>query len=91
MITPAISILGAVEGLSVATPLFTNWVVPISVAILIGLFVIQQHGTHRVGRLFGPVMVVWFVTIALRRRGVDPPCAGSARGVRSQTRRDVLS
>ena len=65
MITPAISILGAVEGLSVATPLFTNWVVPISVAILIGLFVIQQHGTHRVGRLFGPVMVVWFVTIAL--------------------------
>ena len=64
MITPAISILGAVEGLSVATPLFTNWVVPISVAILIGLFVIQQHGTHRVGRLFGPVMVVWFVTIA---------------------------
>jgi KUP system potassium uptake protein len=65
MITPAISILGAVEGLSVATPLFTNWVVPISVAILIGLFVIQQHGTHRVGRLFGPVMTVWFVTIAL--------------------------
>jgi KUP system potassium uptake protein len=65
MITPAISILGAVEGLSVATPVFANWVVPISVAILIGLFVIQQHGTHRVGRLFGPVMVVWFVTIAL--------------------------
>src|SRR5262245_14927547 len=65
MITPAISILGAVEGLSVATPVFTKWVVPISVAILIGLFVIQQHGTDRVGKLFGPVMMVWFVTIAL--------------------------
>jgi KUP system potassium uptake protein len=65
MITPAISILGAVEGLSVATPVFTRWVVPISVAILIGLFVIQQHGTDRVGKLFGPVMTVWFVTIAL--------------------------
>ena len=65
MITPAISILGAVEGLSVATPVFTRWVVPISVAILVGLFVIQQHGTDRVGKLFGPVMMVWFVTIAL--------------------------
>ena len=65
MITPAISILGAVEGLSVATPVFTQWVVPISVAILIGLFVIQQSGTDRVGKLFGPVMMVWFVTIAL--------------------------
>jgi KUP system potassium uptake protein len=65
MITPAISILGAVEGLSVATPVFTQWVVPISVVILIGLFVIQQHGTDRVGKLFGPVMTVWFVTIAL--------------------------
>jgi KUP system potassium uptake protein len=65
MITPAISILGAVEGLSVATPVFTQWVVPISVVILIGLFVIQQHGTDRVGKLFGPVMTVWFVAIAL--------------------------
>jgi KUP system potassium uptake protein len=65
IITPAISILSAVEGLAVATPVFTPWVVPISVTILIGLFVIQQHGTHRVGRLFGPVMVVWFATISL--------------------------
>ena len=45
-------------------PVFTQWVVPISVAILIGLFVIQQHGTDRVGKLFGPVMTIWFVTIA---------------------------
>jgi KUP system potassium uptake protein len=65
MITPAISILGAVEGLAVATPVFRPVVVPISVAILIALFGIQRHGTHRVGGLFGPVMVVWFLTIAV--------------------------
>jgi KUP system potassium uptake protein len=64
MITPAVSILGAVEGLQVATPVFSSWVVPISVAILIVLFLIQHRGTHRVGGLFGPIMVVWFVTIA---------------------------
>ena len=64
MITPAISVLSAVEGLQVATPLFAPYVVPISVVILIVLFVFQQYGTHRVGRLFGPVMVVWFITIA---------------------------
>jgi KUP system potassium uptake protein len=64
MITPAISVLGAVEGLQVETPLFAPYVVPISVAIIVVLFLFQQHGTHRVGRLFGPIMVVWFVTIA---------------------------
>jgi KUP system potassium uptake protein len=65
MITPAISILGATEGLHVATPLAEPYVVPISVAILVVLFFIQQYGTHRVGRLFGPVMIVWFATIAV--------------------------
>jgi KUP system potassium uptake protein len=65
MITPAITVLGAVEGLKVATPFFDPYVVPLTVVILIGIFAIQQHGTHRVGRLFGPVMVVWFITIAL--------------------------
>jgi KUP system potassium uptake protein len=65
MITPAISILGAVEGLEVATPVFRPFVVPISVAILVVLFAIQRHGTHRIGGLFGPVMVVWFLTIAV--------------------------
>jgi KUP system potassium uptake protein len=64
MITPAISVLGAVEGLEVETPLFAPYVVPMSVAILIVLFMFQKYGTHRVGRLFGPIMVVWFVTIA---------------------------
>jgi KUP system potassium uptake protein len=64
MITPAISVLGAVEGLEVATPLFQPYVVPITVVILAGLFLIQKYGTHRVGGLFGPVMIVWFVTLA---------------------------
>jgi KUP system potassium uptake protein len=64
MITPAISVLGAVEGLQVETPLFAPYVVPMSVAILVVLFLMQKYGTHGVGRLFGPIMVVWFVTIA---------------------------
>jgi KUP system potassium uptake protein len=64
MITPAISVLGAVEGLQVETPLFAAYVVPMSVAILIVLFLVQKYGTHRVGRLFGPIMVTWFVVIA---------------------------
>jgi KUP system potassium uptake protein len=64
MITPAISVLGAVEGLQVATPFFTPYVVPITVTILIGLFSIQRFGTHRVGGLFGPIVIVWFLAIA---------------------------
>ena len=65
MITPAISVLGAVEGLRVGTPLFAPYVVPMSVAILVILFLFQKYGTDRVGRLFGPIMVIWFVTIAV--------------------------
>ncbi|HEX5141760.1 MAG TPA: potassium transporter Kup [Dehalococcoidia bacterium] len=65
MITPAISILGAVEGLEAVTPLFSNFVVAISVGILVILFVIQRYGTHRVGGLFGPIMLIWFITIAV--------------------------
>ena len=65
IITPAITVLGAVEGLKVATPLLDPYVVPVAVAILIGVFAIQRHGTHRVGRLFGPIMVVWFIVIAV--------------------------
>ena len=64
MITPAISVLGAIEGLEVATPLFQPYVVPLTVGILIGLFVIQKYGTHRVGVLFGPIMVTWFLVLA---------------------------
>jgi KUP system potassium uptake protein len=65
MITPAISVLGAIEGLQVATPLFSHYVVPVAVIILVALFVMQKYGTHRVGRLFGPIVIVWFLTIAL--------------------------
>lgn len=64
VITPAISVLSAVEGLSYASHLFTPWVVPLTCLILAGLFTIQHHGTGRVGRLFGPVMLVWFLAIA---------------------------
>ena len=64
MITPAISVMGAVEGLHIATPLFTPFLVPIAILILIGLFIFQSHGTTQVGRVFGPVIVLWFVAIA---------------------------
>ena len=65
MITPAISVLSAVEGLNVATTVFEPYVVPITVVIIIGIFAVQSHGTARVGRIFGPVTLVWFGTIAL--------------------------
>src|SRR5688572_7481967 len=64
MITPAISVLGAVEGLEVVTPALRPYIVPATVTILVGLFVIQRYGTHRVGGLFGPIMVLWFLAIA---------------------------
>ena len=64
MITPAISVLSAVEGLETITPLLDPYVMPITLVILVGIFVIQQYGTHRVGGLFGPIMVVWFITAA---------------------------
>ena len=65
IITPAISVLSAVEGISVATPHLEHAVVPITVGILVALFLIQKHGTGHVGRFFGPVTVVWFLTLAV--------------------------
>jgi KUP system potassium uptake protein len=65
MITPAISVLSALEGLSIATPLFEPYILPATVVILVGLFLVQSHGTARVGAVFGPVMLVWFATLAL--------------------------
>src|SRR5215472_5528172 len=65
VITPAISVLSAVEGLKVATPLFEPYVIPISLVLLTGLFLMQSRGTASVGRLFGPVMLVWFAVLAL--------------------------
>jgi KUP system potassium uptake protein len=63
MITPAISVLSAVEGLKVIAPDFEGWIVPITAVIIVALFSVQRHGTAAVGRFFGPVMIAWFVTI----------------------------
>jgi KUP system potassium uptake protein len=65
IITPAISVLGAMEGLEVVSPNFHYLVVPLTVIIIAGLFLVQRHGTHRVGVLFGPMMLVWFSTIGI--------------------------
>ena len=65
MITPAVSVLSAVEGLELVDPGLTSWVVPIALVILVGLFMVQRHGTGKMGAAFGPVMLVWFVTIAI--------------------------
>jgi KUP system potassium uptake protein len=64
-LTPAISVLSAVEGLAVATPALAGWVIPITLAILIGLFLFQHRGTAGVGAVFGPVTLAWFVTLAV--------------------------
>lgn len=76
MITPAISVLSAVEGLEVVAPSLDRFVVPIVAVILVGLFSIQHRGTEVIGRLFGPVMVVWFAVLALL--GVKEILAGPA-------------
>src|SRR5579871_392428 len=65
VITPAISVLSAMEGLKLVAPSFEVLILPATIAILIGLFMIQRHGTERIGKLFGPVMVAWFVVIGL--------------------------
>ncbi|PVZ20715.1 MULTISPECIES: potassium transporter Kup [unclassified Pseudomonas] len=72
MITPAVSVLSAVEGLELAVDGIEHWVVPIALVILIGLFVLQKHGTAQIGKLFGPVMVCWFVVLgALGIYGIE--------------------
>lgn len=65
LITPAISVLSAIEGLETATPALQPYVVPIAALVLFGLFLIQRHGTARVGIVFGPVMLVWFATLGV--------------------------
>src|SRR5262249_41239917 len=65
LITPALSVLSAIEGLKVATPAFEPYIVPLTIVILIALFAMQSRGTGRVGSLFGPITTIWFVAIAI--------------------------
>jgi KUP system potassium uptake protein len=65
MLTPAVSVLSAVEGVSVAAPHLDALVLPITVGILLGLFAVQKSGTEKVGRIFGPIIIVWFITMAV--------------------------
>jgi KUP system potassium uptake protein len=79
-ITPAISVLSAVEGLEVATPFFAPYIIPITISILIALFVAQRHGTAKVGVMFGPVTLLWFVTLAVLgiRQMIEEPAVLAA-------------
>ena len=81
VITPAISVLSAVEGIEVAAPALSGLVVPLALVILCALFAIQRWGTAAVGRVFGPVMVVWFVTIGVVGAGEVAAHPGVARGL----------
>ena len=65
MITPAISVLSAVEGLEVAAPLLKPYVIPVTILVLIGLFIVQSRGSERIGAYFGPVMALWFAVLAI--------------------------
>jgi KUP system potassium uptake protein len=65
MITPAISVLSAVEGIGIATPVLNRFVLPVTIVVLLALFLFQKGGTGRVGRLFGPVMILWFAALAV--------------------------
>src|SRR2546425_2736011 len=64
-LTPAVTVMSAVEGLEIATPALATWVIPVTLMILVGLFLLQSRGTARIGALFGPVMLVWFATIGV--------------------------
>jgi KUP system potassium uptake protein len=65
MITPAISVLSAVEGIRIITPVFKPYIIPLTIVILAGLFLLQRHGTAKVGSLFGPVILIWFIVLAV--------------------------
>jgi KUP system potassium uptake protein len=65
VITPAISVLGAIEGLEVFTPGLEKYVVPLTIVVLLGLYSVQRHGTAGIGRFFGPIMMVWFAALAV--------------------------
>ena len=68
VITPAISVLSAVEGLEVVAPQMHSWIVPITVLVLAALFATQRFGTEKVGRVFGPITITWFASLAVLSR-----------------------
>ncbi len=65
IITPAISVLSAIEGISIATPMLNHWLEPLSIGILAGLFLVQRHGTATMGKFFGPLTLLWFLSIGV--------------------------
>ena len=94
VITPAISVLSAIEGLKVATPLFEPYVVPLALVILIALFVVQSRGTGNIGLLFGPVVCLWFLVLGTAGADPDRPgartfCGRSIRATRSPCSRRI--
>ena len=89
MITPALSVLSAVEGLEVVAPALARYVVPLSVVILFALFMVQSHGTARVASFFGPITLVWFIALAaagLYHVALNPE---RARGIQPAARREL--
>src|SRR5690606_24234396 len=64
VLTPAVSVLAAVEGIEVAAPALGDWVVPIAVLVLVALFATQRYGTEKVGKVFGPITILWFLVLA---------------------------
>jgi KUP system potassium uptake protein len=83
MITPAISVLSAVEGLKVVNPSLENLIIPVTVVIIVVLFAVQRRGTAAVGRIFGPVMIVWFLVIG----GLGMPASPTTRAFSGRCRR----
>ena len=80
VITPAISVLSAVEGLKVATPALEPYVIPLTLVLLVVLFIVQRRGTGQVGGFFGPIMIVWFSVIGLLGLMRDRAPAGDPAG-----------
>lgn len=80
MVSPAMAVLSATEGLAVATPVFRPYIVPLTVLVLVGLFTVQKHGTGRMGQFFGPVMILWFTVLAslgIRQIITEPAVLGA--------------
>src|SRR3546814_18112014 len=86
VITPAISVLSAIEGLEVATPAFKPYVVPLTVAVLVALYMLQRRGTAGLGKWFGPIVLLWFAALGLmgiinrsEERRVGKACVSTCR------------